>query len=123
MMKISQSYIFIQGIRLYAFHGVGALEKTVGQNFIVDIKLKTNISKACESDDLTDTVNYAAVYDIIRQEMEKPSLLLEHVGQRIANHLLEYFPLVDSIWLKITKQNPPMGADCLGAGIEMTCER
>ena len=122
-MKIIKSYIFIQGIRFYAFHGIGTLEKLVGQNFIVDIKIGANIALACTSDNVNDTVNYASVYDIIKEEMERPSQLLEQISKRIAEHLFNSFSIIDTIQLKITKQTPPMGADSKGAGVEIIYER
>ncbi len=122
-MKIIKSYIFIQGLRFYAFHGIGVLEKLVGQNFIVDIKIEANIVQSCISDNVNDTVNYASVYDIIKEEMEKPSHLLEHISKRIAEHLFNSFSIIDTIQLKITKQTPPMGADSKGAGVEIIYER
>jgi dihydroneopterin aldolase len=44
---------------------------------------------------------------------------LEHVAKRIADAVSETFPEATSIDLTLTKQNPPMGADCDGAGVEL----
>ena len=51
--------------------------------------------------------------------MSVPSQLLEHVAARIANRLLQNFPL-EEVKISIYKQNPPMGADCKQTGIEAT---
>ena len=54
--------------------------------------------------------------------MDVPSKLLEHVAGRIVRKIQEQFPKVSSISLKITKKNPPMGADCDGAGVDLRFE-
>jgi dihydroneopterin aldolase len=70
-----------------------------------------------QSDEVADTLNYAELYDLVKEEMAIPSKLLEHVAGRIVKGINERFPKVSSIELKITKKNPPMGADCDGAGV------
>ncbi len=72
-----------------------------------------------ETDDVADTLSYADVYQLVQQEMQQPSNLLEHVVGRIGKRLLAEFPLIKAIDLKLTKVNPPMGADCDGAGVEI----
>ena len=66
-----------------------------------------------------DTLNYATLYALVEREMQQPSRLLEHVAKRIADAVSETFPKATSIDLTLTKQNPPMGADCDGAGVEL----
>jgi dihydroneopterin aldolase len=51
--------------------------------------------------------------------MHQPSKLLEHVAGRIAKAIEKDFPKVSSIDLTLTKKNPPMGAACDGAGVEV----
>ena len=72
-----------------------------------------------QSDEVGDTLNYAALYEVVKTEMMQPSHLLEHVAGRIVSAIEKQFPLVTSIDLELTKQNPPMGADCEGAGVEI----
>ena len=72
-----------------------------------------------ESDDVADTLDYAAVYRLVNSEMAVPSQLLEHVAGRIVQALLRQFPVISSIDLWLTKLTPPMGADCDGAGVEL----
>ena len=122
-MKSKDMYIFLSNVKFYARHGVGAQETLVGNTFIVDLRLKLDFSKAAESDDLNLTISYADVYKAVKAEMKTPSLLLEHVSQRIINRLFHDFPTVEAIDLKLAKQNPPMGADIDCAGVEMHCER
>ena len=90
---------------------------------MVDLKVEYPIEAAMQSDEVTDTLNYAELYELVKAEMAIPSQLLEHVAGRIVKSINERFPKVSSIELKITKKNPPMGADCDGAGVEVNLER
>lgn len=121
--NISKSYIFLHDIHFYAFHGVLAQEQKIGNDFRIDIKLEYDIKKACCTDNIKDTINYAEVYQIIKEEMEIPSQLLEHVSARIVNHLFEALPAISGINILLAKRNPPMSADLKEAGIEMNCHR
>lgn len=118
-MKVESSYIVLKEVRFHAFHGVMPQERKVGADFLLSLRLGYDISKAMQTDDVADTLNYAEVYQLAKQEMEQPSALLEHVAGRIAQTLMQQFPAVKSIDLTLTKQNPPMGADCQGAGVEL----
>ncbi len=71
------------------------------------------------TDDLAGTVNYAAVYELLKREMLIPSKLLEHVAGRIGESLFAGFPSISEIKLSLTKVNPPMGAECDGAGVKV----
>ena len=56
-------------------------------------------------------------------EMAVPSKLLEHAGGRIVEKLFQQFPTIEEIELRLSKRNPPMGADIESAGIELHCSR
>ena len=118
-MKIESSYIFLRNVRFYAFHGVLPQERQVGGDFLLSLRVGYPLAKAMESDEVGDTLNYATLFDLVRQEMDIPSQLLEHVAGRIAKAVMAAFPAVTSIDLELTKQNPPMGADSVGAGVEL----
>ncbi len=95
-------------------------ERVVGGDFVVSLKIGYDFSRAMQSDDIADTLSYADVYDVVRREMAVPSNLLENVAGRIVESLLRRFPEIMSLWLRLMKVNPPMGADCDGAGVEIT---
>ena len=114
------SYIFLDNVRFFAYHGVGEQEREVGNEFVINLRLKVDIARAAETDDVTHTVSYADVYENIKAEMDIPSKLLEHVCGRIVKRL---FRTVKGIELKLAKRNPPMGADMDAAGVEVHCER
>ena len=116
-MRLTSSYISLRNVRFHAFHGVMPQERRVGAYFLVTLRVGYPLEKAMQSDEVGDTLNYAALYAMVQAEMMKPSNLLEHVAGRIADTIVKRFPQVTSIDLELTKQNPPMGADCEGAGV------
>ena len=88
-------------------------------DFLVNLRIGYPLGTAMESDEVGDTLNYAEVYALVAQEMKQPSKLLEHVAGRIVKTISNHYPLVTSIDLTLIKQNPPMGADAVGAGVEI----
>ena len=75
--------IILEGVKLYAYHGVAPEENKVGQMYTVNVKMVADLSKAMESDDVNDTINYAEVYESIKDEMGTPSHLIEHAAKRL----------------------------------------
>lgn len=120
---MNTSYIFLKDLRFYAYHGVAPQETTIGNEFTVSLRLKTDIFHAAETDLVEDTVSYADVYEAVKAEMEIPSALLEHVCGRIVKRLFMDFPAIEEIEITLSKRNPPMGADIASAGVEMLCTR
>lgn len=100
-----------------------AAENLVGNEYIIALRLKVDIGRAAETDEVADTVSYADVYEAVKEEMSIPSKLLEHVCGRIVGRLFADFPSVEEIEIKLSKRNPPMGADIDTAAIEMKCCR
>lgn len=122
-MTTKDMYIRLDGLKIFAHHGVLPQERVVGAEFIIDIALKTDFSKATETDDLSYTLNYAEIFSAIKQEMAVPSKLLEHVSRRIAERLFHEFGNLSEIQIKLYKQNPPMGADADRIGVEAVYQR
>lgn len=118
-MKLMSSKIYLRNVRFHAFHGVLPLEGIVGNDYLVNLVLDYDFSSAMQTDELQGTLNYAEVYQKVREEMAVPSKLLEHVAGRIAHRLFSDFPEIQKLQLFITKVNPPMGADSDGAGVEV----
>lgn len=118
-MKLMSSKIYLRNVRFHAFHGVLLQEGIVGNDYLVNLVLDYDFSSALKTDDLQGTLNYAEVYQKVREEMAVPSKLLEHVAGRIAHRLFSDFPEIQKLQLSITKVNPPMGADSDGAGVEV----
>ena len=118
-MKIKSSYITLTNVRFRALHGVLPQERRVGGDYTLTLRVGFDVSRAVQSDDVADTLNYATLYETARQEMAIPSRLLEHVAGRIGQRVLSEWPEVTTVDLTLTKDNPPMGADCDGASVEL----
>lgn len=118
-MTTSSSTIFLDGVRLYAFHGVAEQERRVGAWFTVSLRVHYNIERAMETDCVADTLSYADLLQVVKREMGQPSQLLEHVAGRIARAVIGEFQGVEAVKVTLVKENPPMGASCKGAGVEM----
>ena len=118
-MTLTNGYVILRNVRFHAFHGVMPQEQQVGGDFLLTLRVGYPLAKAMESDEVVDTLNYSSLYTLVKQEMDQPSQLLEHVAGRIAKAVMNVFPAVTSVDLELTKQNPPMGADCDGATVEM----
>lgn len=106
-------------MRLYAYHGVMEQEHVVGGEYEVSVWVNYDFQNAIDSDNLDDTISYADLCDIVKREMSIPSKLVEHVAGRIAKATIKTFPLVKKVKVRVAKVNPPMAADCSGAGVEV----
>lgn len=101
--------IEIENMEFHANHGHFAEEQVIGNTFLVDLKIEYNSEKAQKSDNLKDTVNYQKAYEIVKREMGIKSHLLEHVGEKILDSLINELPGIESVQVKVSKVNPPMG--------------
>ncbi len=115
--------IVIRSLRIFAHHGVLPQERLVGAYYILQLSIETDFSEAMAFDKLAGTISYADVFDVVKAEMAQPSQLLEHVGGRICRALFDRFPSAKAVHLEILKENPPMGAECKGAGIQIGVQR
>lgn len=113
------SKIFLENVKIYAYHGVLPEEKIIGTYFIVNVELHADLWKAVGTDDLNDTINYAKINEIIHQQMEIPSELMEHVAGRILKNIKVTFPQISFVKIRITKTNPPMKGEMDGVSVEI----
>lgn len=103
--------IEIEGMKFYSYHGHFEAEQIVGNEFIVDLTLKTDCNAAAKTDNLSHALNYQTVYELVKQEMAKPSRLLENVAKRILDALYDSYSTIAEAKVKVSKLNPPMGGE------------
>ncbi|MBT8273126.1 MAG: dihydroneopterin aldolase [Bacteroidia bacterium] len=115
--------IKVENIRVFAYHGCLTEEKKIGSDYRVDLEVKANLRPSSVSDKLGDTVNYVFLNRVIKEEMLKPSHLLETVAQRILMRVLDEEALVDEATVWVAKLNPPIGGDVEKVSIKMTEKR
>lgn len=109
----------INGLRLFARHGVFEEERINGNTFELTVHLNYPIESAMKSDDVNDTLNYAEAIEIIRQQMDIPSSLLEHVVGRIHRALTDAYPHITGGFIRLTKLNPPIPVDIDGTSVSI----
>jgi dihydroneopterin aldolase len=115
--------IELRGMEFYAYHGVLPEERTIGQRFRVDVVIGTDLSRACASDRLEDTVNYSDVFAAVKEVVEGHRYrLLERLAQAVADHLLARFAL-QSVRVRIEKKTPPIAGNLEGVAVEIARQR
>ncbi len=108
------------GMSFYGYHGVSAAERETGRMFEVDCELEVDLAEAGKSDQLTDTVDYARVYETIRETVEgKAFSLLERLAGELAARVLDRFG-VYSVTLRVRKLNPPVRGGVKHIEVELT---
>ncbi|WP_016989600.1 dihydroneopterin aldolase [Flavobacterium sp. ACAM 123] len=111
--------IKLKNIQTYSYHGCLIEEGKIGSDYTIDLEIKTDLRKSCLSDDLKDTVDYVLLNQIVVEEMEIRSHLLEHVAQRIITRVFGEIPEVSRILLAVSKLNPPIGGDVEAVTVEL----
>ena len=101
--------ITIKGLKVFAHHGVLPQERRQGQLFLFDTGLTLKRSAAPGSDDLADTVDYAAVCDLVAGTATGQTFnLLERLAEVTAAAILEKFPQADRVKVRVSKPAPPI---------------
>ena len=102
--------IKINNAKFYGYHGVLEYEKQYGNEFEVDIEMECELKNLGYSDDLNKTVDYLSVYKFAEKIFnEKKYNLIETVVQKLCSGIIENFPQVSSVKVKIRKPNAPLG--------------
>ena len=101
--------IHLEQMEFYAFHGHYKEEQIVGNKFLVDVIIETDMTLPANTDDLADAVNYQTVYKLIQREMAVKSKLLENIAKRILDALYDDLSGIQKVSVTIRKMNPPMG--------------
>ena len=115
--------IALENMEFHAFHGCLEHEQQLGNTFIVTVGMELDTSLAGATDELAHTLNYQLVYDVVKEQMSVPSKLIEHIGQRIVDHVFNEFPLIQQLEVKLSKLNPPLGGKVDRVTIELSRKR
>lgn len=107
-------------MHFYAFHGVMPQETVTGNEFQVSLFLEADLSAATLSDDLDGTINYATLFDLVKEEMMIPSKLLEHLAGRIFRRIEESCPQLSSLEVRVSKLHPPVNGELEKAEITLS---
>jgi dihydroneopterin aldolase len=104
--------INITGIKAFGYHGVLPHEAIEGQEFIVDLLINLDLHAASRSDELTDTVNYADLAQIVHENIVGERVqLIERLAGRIADEIKATYPQILSISVTVHKPHAPVTLD------------
>jgi len=103
--------IEIKGIKSFGYHGVFESENIAGQDFFVDIALELDLSRASVTDDVSDTVNYAEITDLVVEEVTGDRVaLIEKLAARIADRIKNAYPQITTVSVTVHKPQAPVKA-------------
>jgi 7,8-dihydroneopterin aldolase/epimerase/oxygenase len=102
--------IRIRNARFYAHHGVFDIERSNGGLFEIDAELLCDVSEAEKEDNLKKTLDYEKLYYFIKEVVSgKKFFLIEALASRISNSIIQNFPMVQKVTVKVRKPSPPLG--------------
>ena len=102
-------HIGIRDLEVYAYHGVYEEENHLGQKFYVSADLTLNTWDAEHTDHLDDSVNYGIVCECIRETMLSiQNKLIERTAGNLCEKLLETFPMIEGVKIRLDKPNAPI---------------
>ena len=109
-MPGERDLLVLEGMSFYGYHGETEAERTLGNRFHVDLEIRMDLSRAGDSDDIADTLDYAHTFALVRAIVEDQQYnLIETVAARVAARVLAE-PGVESVRVRVGKQPPIPGA-------------
>ena len=103
--------IKVHGIRTFSFHGCLEEEKIIGGNYIVNVEVDCDFKTAAKHDDLSKTIDYVAIKEIVVKQMSIRSKLIESVAYNIVHEIKENLSMANNCRVEIKKINPPIDGD------------
>ena len=100
--------IHLNKLLFHSYHGIYEEEKILGNNYEVNVSLTIESRGMINS--IEQTINYESVYELIRQRMKIPSLLLETIAQDLTGEIQQLDERIKKIQVNILKKDPPMNA-------------
>jgi 7,8-dihydroneopterin aldolase/epimerase/oxygenase len=101
--------ISLHNLVFFGYHGVHKEEKVLGGEYEVNIDLFYKERQAV-IDKLSDTVDYTALFELVKNRMQQPTPLLETIAMEMASGIKKKFPVTIEINIRIKKINPPITA-------------
>jgi len=116
--------IFITGLLIHAHHGVMPHEEKVGQRFVIDLELATDLAQAAVSDKVVDTVSYASIVEAVTRAFTARSYrLVEAAAGAVADEVLSTFPRIASVRVTVHKPHAPIAAIFNDVGVTILRKR
>lgn len=112
--------IKIDNLEVYAYHGVFEEEKQKGQQFYINVVLRTDLKKAGRTDCLTDSTHYGEVCLQIKKTMTEMSYdLIERAAEKIIEDILINFPLIQEVTIELRKPNAPIPMEFESVSVQL----
>ena len=112
--------VFIEGIKFHGYHGLTRQERQIGVRLSVDVTLEVDLTRAGRTDRVTDTVNYQKVHArIVELGRGRSHHLLESFASTVLDALLQDFPAVARIVLRVRKETPVLDGIVDSVGVQM----
>ena len=116
--------IRVDGLRVFAYHGVHEEEQKNGQPFVLSLRLYLSLDAAAASDELTDTVHYGHAVRAAQQALcEHKFKLIERAAAHVADRLLAGFALLTAVTVILEKPRAPIAADFDTVAVQLTRHR
>ena len=116
--------IFVTGLVIHARHGVMEHETEVGQRFVIDLELYTDLQESSRTDRLADTVSYSDVVTTTTAAFKNTNYkLLERAAGAVADAILVAFPKVRAAKVTVHKPHAPIAAIFEDVGVVLTRKR
>lgn len=114
--------IHLHQVKFHAYHGLYAEERVLGNDFVVDVTVKYRPAKYPVTA-IADTIDYVAVYELVKKRMATPTSLLETVASELALEILAQFSLSEIVEISIQKAHPPIAAIEGATGVSLIIHR
>lgn len=119
-MTIDKLYtIRLEQMEFRAYHGCYELEQIVGNRFAVDVEIQTTLGSLTVSDDVTKSVNYLTVYELIEEQMKVTRHTIEAVAAQIILAIKSRFPEIVEVKCRVAKIAPPLGGKIDRVSVEL----
>lgn len=112
--------IAIEGLEVFANHGVFPEENKLGQKFVVSVTLYTDTRRAGETDDLSASIHYGEAAHAIDEFMRVHTFkLIETAAESVAAMLLDRCPGAYGVRVKLEKPWAPVGLPLRTVSVEI----
>ena len=116
--------IVLNKMEFYGYHGVFKEETKLGQRFIIDLEVETDLKQAGTTDNLEYSINYGQLYFDVKEIVEgEPFKLIESVAEAIAQKMLGSYNRIHSVLVRVIKPDPPIPGHYQSVSVEITRKR
>ncbi len=98
--------VFLDDLRFHALRGMFDEEHQTGTELSVTLELK--YQEDGQIDQLSQTINYSDVFQVVKSIINNPGRLLETLAMDIAEQLKSQFPQILEINISISKLQAPI---------------